>query len=51
MIKHFITAYKKENLYGDCHVVETGWYYPFRGRVIRVQILWLFWITYRYYEI
>ena len=51
MIKFLITDYKKVNLYGDIHVTENGYYMPFRGRKIKVKILWLFWITYKYYTI
>jgi hypothetical protein len=51
MIKHLITDYKKITLYGDCYLTETGHYFPFRGRCVKVKILGLFWITYRIYTI
>lgn len=51
MIKHLITDYKKITLYGDCHLEENGYWFPFRGQAIRVKILGLFWVTYRMYEI
>lgn len=52
MIKLFITDFKKIVLYGDgCAINKTTIEYPFRGRAIRVKILGLFWITYKYYTI
>jgi hypothetical protein len=51
MLKCLITDYKKIKLYGDCHVHEKGFTYYFRGRMIRVKILGLFWIKYKGYEI
>ena len=51
MIKHLITDYKKITLFGDCHLDKNGYWFPFRGRAIRVKILGLFWVTYRMYEI
>lgn len=50
-MKLLITDFRKQNLYGDCHLTETGCYYPFRGQRIQVKILGLFWITYKYYTI
>jgi hypothetical protein len=52
MIKYLITDFKKIVLFGDGKAFdEYTIQYPFRGRAIRVQILGLFWMTYRYYTI
>lgn len=51
MIKLFITDFKKITLYGDCHLEEWGHYFPFRGRAIKIKILGIFWMTYRYYTV
>ena len=51
ILKIFITDFKKRTLYGDCHAWEKdSWFYPFRGKSIKVKILGIFWITYKYYE-
>lgn len=52
LLKLLITDFKKINLYGDgCAINETTIEYPFRGRAIKVKILGMFWITYKYYTI
>lgn len=50
MIKLFITDYRKITFWGDCHAYEDGMYFPFEGKKLKVQLLWLFWITYRTYR-
>ena len=50
-MKYLITDYKKEVFYGDCHATEDGWYSEFAGKRIMIKILWLFWITYKSYEV
>lgn len=50
MLKLFITDFKKITLYGDCHLEKDGYWFPFRGRAIRVKILGLFWITDMVYD-
>jgi len=46
MIKYLITDYYKKTLWGDFHMTETGGYFPFRGKSLKVKILGVFWITY-----
>jgi hypothetical protein len=46
-MKLFITNFKKELLYGDCHLTNEGHYLPFIGARIKVEILGLFWVTYK----
>lgn len=51
-MKYLITNFKKEYLYGDCHLEEWGHYFPLIGVRIKVEIFRLFWINYKkfYYE-
>ena len=46
-MKLLITSFKKQYLYGDCHLEEDGHYFPLIGARIRVQILGLLWLTYK----
>lgn len=46
-MKLFITKFKKEYLYGDCHLEEWGHYFPLIGARIRVQLFWCHWVTYK----
>ena len=46
-MKLLITSFKKQYLYGDCHLEEDGHYFPLIGARIRVQILWGLWVTYK----
>jgi len=50
ILKYLTTEFRKENLYGDCHLEENGCSFPFRGKKIEVKILGLFWITYQLHE-
>lgn len=50
-MKFLITDFRKQTLYGDMHLTETGWYFPFRGQRIQVKLIGIFWITYVYYTI
>ena len=49
-MKCFITDYKKEYLYGDCHLEECGHYFPLVGARIKVKLFFLLWITYSSFE-
>ncbi len=49
-MKWFITDYKKQYLYGDCHLEEDGLWFPWIGSRISVKILGLFWITYKEFK-
>lgn len=49
-MKIFITNYKKQYLYGDCHLEEWGYYFTLIGARIKVKILNLFWVTYSSFE-
>ena len=49
-MKWFITDYKKEYLYGDCHLEEWGHYFPLVGARIKVKLFFLLWITYSSFE-
>ena len=51
-MRYFITQFKKEYLYGDCHLEEWGHYFPLIGARIKVKLLGLFWINYKqfYYK-
>ncbi len=49
-MKCFITDYKKEYLYGDCHLEECGHYFPLVGARIKVKLFLLLWITYSSFE-
>ena len=46
-MKLLITDYKKQYLYGDCHLEKDGYWFPWIGTRIRVKILGLFWVTYK----
>jgi hypothetical protein len=52
MIKLLITDFRKEYLYGDCHLEEWGHYFPLVGCRIKVKILGLGWFNYKvfYYK-
>jgi len=43
-MKFLITKYRKRILYGDCHADSDGFYFPFRGKVLEVKILGI-WFT------
>ncbi len=49
-MKYFITDFKKELIFGDCHIEEDGWYCPHIGARIRVKILGMFWVTYKQFK-
>ena len=46
-MKRFITNYKKEYLYGDCHLEKWGHYFPLIGVRIKIKLMGLIWITYK----
>ena len=48
MIKLLITDIKKVTLWGDRHLTKEGYYQNFRGKLIKIKILGLFWINYKY---
>ena len=50
MIKLFITDFKKEYLYGDCHLEEWGHYFPLIGSIIRIKLFGIFWVTYKQFK-
>ena len=50
MLKFIITDFKKEYLYGDCHLEEYGYYFPLIGSRIKVKILGIFWITFKEFK-
>jgi len=47
MIKLFITDFKKQYLYGDCHLEKGGHYFPLIGSRIKVKLFGIFWVTYK----
>lgn len=49
-VKWFITNYKKQYLYGDCHLEEWGHYYPLIGIRIRVKLFGVLWVTYKEFK-
>jgi hypothetical protein len=49
-MKRLITDYKKQYLYGDCHLEEDGLWFPWIGSRISVKTLGLFWITYKEFK-
>ena len=49
-MKRLITEYKKEYLYGDCHLEKNGIILPWIGVRIRVKILGLFWVKYKEFK-
>jgi len=51
MIKLIITDFRKITLYGDCMLESWGHSYEYRGKLIEVKILGLFWVTYKYFTI
>lgn len=52
MIRFLITDFKKINLYGDLELISaTRSRCKFRGKLLKVKILGLFWITYKSYYI
>jgi hypothetical protein len=52
MIKLLITDFRKQYLYGDCHLEKWGHYMPLIGSRIQVKLLGLIWINYKvtYYK-
>ena len=46
--KFFATTIRKRMLYGDCEVLDTGYFYPLIGRAIECKMFGLFWITYKH---
>ena len=52
MIKLLITDYRKITLYGDLELIsETHSRQAYRGKLIEVKILGLFWVTYKYFTV
>lgn len=49
MIKLLITDVKKVTLWSEKCLTYEGYYQNFRGKVIKVKILGLFWFNYKYY--
>lgn len=49
MIKFFITKYKRVIIFGDMEMMENGFIRRYAGKILKVKILNLFWITYRKY--
>mgnify|MGYP003588918820 CR=1 FL=1 len=51
-MKYFITKYKKEYIYGDCHLEKWGHYFPLIGIRLKVNLLVIIWINYKqfYYK-
>lgn len=47
MIKLLITDVKKVTLWGDRCLTYEGYYQNFRGSLIKVKILGLFWVDYK----
>ena len=50
MIKLFITDFRKKKLWGDICQTKGGYYPSFKGSIIEVKILGI-WFTYNYYLI
>jgi hypothetical protein len=46
MLKLLITDFRKEYLYGDCHLEEDGHWFPLIGGKIEVKLLGLIWVNY-----
>ena len=49
IIKYLITDCKKIILYGDCMLHKWGYSYDYRGKMIKVKILGIFWFNYGYF--
>lgn len=49
LIKACITDVKRVDKWGDCHLTEDGYYFPFEGVMLKVKLFGLFWITYKQY--
>lgn len=52
MLKLLITDFRKEYLYGDCHLEADGYWFPLIGGRIKVKLLGLIWVNYKvfYYK-
>jgi hypothetical protein len=46
-MRWLITNFKKEYLYGDCHLETDGYWFPLIGVRLKIKILNLFWINYK----
>jgi hypothetical protein len=50
MLKLIITDFKKEYLYGDCHLEKDGHYFPLIGVRIKIKLLGVFWVIFKQFK-
>jgi len=51
MLKLIMTDFKKEYLYGDCHLEKDSHYFPLIGSRIKIKLLGIFWITFNQFNL